>query len=124
MNIICVDASRITLSGLRERAHSIVPGADVYTCQSAEKAVELAGTKGCDVLLTDIEIGSEGDEGIRLASAIQKINPRVNIIFITACGEWEYAQDILSLRISGYVRKPYDQCELEKEFENLRYAVS
>lgn len=123
VNIICVDASRITLSGLRDRMQRIVPGAEVYTCQSREDAVELAKSVGCDVLLTDIDMGREGDEGIRLARAIQEINPHVNIIFITACGEWEYAQDIMQLRISGYVRKPYEPCELEKEFENLRYAV-
>lgn len=123
MNIICVDASRITLSGLRERMRSIVPSANIYTCQSKENAVELAKTEGCDVLLTDIDMGRDGDEGIRLAEAIQTINPHVNIIFITACGEWEYAQEIIPLRISGYVRKPYEPCELEKEFENLRYAV-
>lgn len=123
MNIICVDASRITLSGLRERMRSIVPDADIYTCQSKESAVKLAKTEGCDVLLTDIDMGRDGDEGIRLAEAIQAINPHVNIIFITACGEWEYAQEIIPLRISGYVRKPYEPCELEKEFENLRYAV-
>lgn len=123
MNIFCVDASRITLLALEKRTKSIVPDADVYLCQSAERAAELARKNGCDVLLTDIDMGGEGDEGIRLAETIQSINPRVNIIFITACGEWEYAREIMPLRISGYVRKPYETDELAREFENLRYTV-
>ena len=123
MNIICVDASRINLFGLQRRTKSIVPRASVYICQNADQAAKLAREKGCDVLLTDIDMGGENGEGIQLAERIQKINPRVNIIFITACGEWEYAQEIMSLRISGYLRKPYEPSELVKEFENLRYAV-
>ena len=56
MNIICVDASRISLFGLQRRTKSIVSRASVYTCQNADQAAKLAREKGCDVLLTDIAL--------------------------------------------------------------------
>ena len=58
-----------------------------------------------------------------LARQIKEINPRVNIIFITVYPEREYAKDVLRLRASGYVRKPFSAAELKKEFDNLRYSV-
>ena len=57
MNIICVDASRISLFGLQRRTKSIVSRASVYTCQNADQAAKLAREKGCDVLLTDSALG-------------------------------------------------------------------
>ena len=56
MNIICVDASRISLFGLQRRTKSIVPRASVYICQNADQAAKLAREKGCDVLRTDIAL--------------------------------------------------------------------
>ena len=56
MNIICVDASRISLFGLQRRTKSIVSRASVYTCQNADQAAKLARENGCDVLLTDIAL--------------------------------------------------------------------
>ena len=123
MNIICVDKSPCALSGLIHQIRCLMPGAAVHGCRSPDEAIGYAEAEGCDVLLTDTDLARAHTDGFMLAERIQAINPRVNIIFITACGEWEYAQEIVSLRISGYVRKPYEPCELEKEFENLRYAV-
>ena len=123
MNVICVDESRLALAGLRRRTQRIVPKACVYTCRSPDKAVELAEEYGCDVLITGVDMGAYGREGIRLAEKVKQMNPRVNIIFVTVCEERDCAKDFFRLRASGFIRKPYEARELAEEFANLRYAA-
>ena len=108
---------------MKREIPKIVPEADIHFCRDPNKALILAETEGCDVLLTGIDMGGGKTEGIRLARTIQEINPRVNIIFVTICGEWEHAAAIFQLRPSGYVRKPYESQRLAEEFANLRYAT-
>ena len=124
MNVICVDDSRLTLFALRRTTGQIVPKAHVYACINVKQAVQAAKENGCDVLLTDIDIGGSETGGLDLARWIREINPNVNIIFVTASPEWENANDVIRLRPSGYLRKPYKAEELAREFANLRYAVS
>ena len=123
MKVLCVERDIFQLGRMKREVKRIVPDAQVSTCRSPCKAAELVEAEGCDVLLTGIDMGGGKTEGIRLAQQIKEINPRVNIIFVTFCGEWEHAAAIFRLRPSGYVRKPYEQQRLVEEFENLRYAV-
>ena len=86
-----------------------------------EKAIALARTEGCDVLLTEIDFGGPRWEGLELAERVKGINPAVNIIFVTAFSERDYAKEVIQLRVSGFVRKPYEEKDLEREFSNLLY---
>ena len=124
MIVICVEDSLLTLCALQQTTEQIAPDARVFACLTAAEAVETARENGCDVLLTEIDMGKNGTGGIELARQIKEINPRVNIIFITVYPEREYAKDVLRLRASGYVRKPFSAAELKKEFDNLRYSVT
>jgi len=94
LNVICVDDSRLVLLSLRRKTGLIVPEARVFTCRSAKQAAETARKNGCDVLLTDIDIGGSETGGLDLARQIREINPNVNIIFVTVSPEWEYARDV------------------------------
>jgi two-component SAPR family response regulator len=121
--VICVEDSLLTVCALQQTTQQIAPDARVFACLTVAEAVETARENGCDVLLTEIDMGKNGTGGIELARQIKEINPRVNIIFITVYPEREYAKDVLRLRASGYVRKPFSAAELKKEFDNLRYSV-
>lgn len=123
MNVLCVERDIFQLGHMKREVKRIVPDAHVTACRSPSKAKEIVETEGCDVLLTGIDMGGGKTEGIRLAQTIQEINPRVNIIFVTICGEWEHAEAIFRLRASGYVRKPYEPQRLAEEFANLRYVI-
>ena len=124
MIVICVEDSLLTVCALQQTAQQIAPDARVFACLTVAEAVKTARENGCDVLLTEIDVGKNGTGGIELARQIKEINPRVNIIFITVYPEREYAKDVLRLRVSGYVRKPFSAAELKKEFDNLRYSVA
>lgn len=63
-------------------------------------------------------------EGLDFAKHMQTINPKVNIIFVTAFDEREYAEDVIQMRVSGFIRKPYGTARLAEEYAYLRYAVT
>ena len=56
-----------------------------------------------------------------LAKKVKKMNPKVNIIFLTVCDEKEHAKEVLKIKPSGYLLKPAKKDQLEHELNNLRY---
>ena len=59
--------------------------------------------------------------GLLLAEELQKIQPKINIIFVT--GYSEYALDAHKLFASGYLVKPASTEEVQNVLNNLRYPV-
>ena len=123
MKVLCVERDIFQLGDMKRTVERIVPDAHVFACRSPSKAAALAEAEGCDILLTGIDMGAARNEGITLAQKVQKLNPRVNIIFVTVCEEWENARELVRLRPSGYVRKPYETQQLAAAFQNLLYAA-
>lgn len=123
MRVLCVENSPLSLYHLKRNTRRIVPEATILGCRTPEKALALARTKGCDVLLTEIDLGGAKWEGLFLSERIKRVNPRVNIIFVTVLSEQECAQQVLQLRVSGFVTKPYLLETLAEEFANLRYPI-
>lgn len=121
MVVLCVDTNIIVLFGLKKKIHRIIPQARVFTCGSAEEALKKAREDGCDVLITEIDLGRDKEEGILLAEAVKELNPHVNIIFMTAGFVRDYAQRLVKLRYSGFLTKPFKIEELKDELNNLRY---
>lgn len=122
MNIICVDNTPIMLETLAENARQAFPDADVQPFLAAEFALNYAKESGCDVLLC--EINPPRLDGLFLAEKIQRINPRVNIIFVTVCSESEHAKAVMRLKPSGYLTKEATNVQILEELRNLRYPVT
>ena len=123
MTILCVDRSRLGLMDLKHKVKAVRPNAVVYGCREPDKALSIAKSEGCDVLLTEIDLGGSQREGLDFALRMQAIHPAVNIIFVTTFEESDFARDVIQMRVSGFVRKPFTQQQLEEEFAKLRYAV-
>ena len=121
MTIVCVDNTPIMLQTLEENARNAYPCADVQTFSTEEPALEYTEKYGCDVLLC--EINPPRLEGLFLAEKIKKINPRVNIIFVTVCSESEHAKAVMRLKPSGYLTKEATSAQMMEELLNLRYPV-
>lgn len=124
LKIICMDDSISGVISLQQQVQSIIPNAQIYACVTPDNAVMQAEKNGCDVLLTEIDVGNSSTGGILTAERIKQINPRVNIIFLTVCSEYEHAARLLPMRISGYLTKPFHTDALSHELHNLRFAVS
>ncbi len=124
MKIIHVDTNRKALQIMQEELSRIVPEAELYSFDRPDPALAFAGAEGCDVLLTEIELWSEPFGGIRLAKAVRKLNPRVNIIFVTVCSENEVTCEMNDLRVSGFVTKPWTPEKLAAAFQDLRCPLT
>ena len=122
MTILCVDNTPIMLQSLKENADKAYPYAEVKTFLSAEPALDYAKKFGCDVLLC--EINPPRLEGLFLAEKVQKVNPKVNIIFVTVCSESEYAKAVMRLKPSGYLTKEATNAQILEELQNLRYPFA
>lgn len=121
MTIICVDKTPIMLQSLKENADKAYPYANVQTFLTAESALDYVEKFGCDVLLCEIE--PPRLDGLFLAEKVKKINPKVNIIFVTVCSENEHAKEVIRLKTSGYLTKEATGEQVLDELRNLRYPV-
>ena len=115
MKILCVDRSPWGLMDMKRKVRAIRPDAVIHGCRDPEDALSLAKSEGCDVLLTEIDLGGPKREGLDFAMRMQTINPEVNVIFVTTFAEWDYARDVIQMRASGFVRKPYKAERLAEE---------
>ena len=122
MTIVCVDNTPIMLQSLKEISGNAYPYAEVQTFLSANSALDYVEKFGCDVLLC--EINPPRLEGLFLAEKVKKINPKVNIIFVTVCSENEHAKAVMRLKPSGYLAKEATNAQILEELQNLRYPVA
>ena len=124
VNIICIGSDALELRQLTRQIRLLMPDAAVYGCEKPNEATCLAAREGCDVLLTYTDLGATHIDGFMLAKKVQKINPCVNIIFLTGRADEKCAVEAYRLHASGYLEKPYEAAQLETEFANLRYPVT
>ena len=122
MKVVCVDDHPIMLRGLTRNIRHLLPESTIGSFGHADDALRFAKENGCDVLICEIELC--GVDGLTLAKNIKKLNPEVNIIFLTVCDEKEYAREVLQIKPSGYLVKPAKREQLEAELKNLRYHAS
>ena len=123
VNIICLDSNPKALRRLVQQTKRLVPDAAVYGYQDPDEVITRTAHEGCDVLLTDTDLGRANTDGFILAEKIQKLNPFVNIIFLTEHADGKYGYEAYKLRASGYLIKPYSLESLAEEFTHLRYAA-
>ena len=121
MRVVCVDDHPIMLKGLAKNIQEMFPNAIVGACSGSDEAIEFAKERGCDVLISEIELA--GIDGLTLAKNMKKLNSKVNIIFLTVCDEKEYAKEVMKIKPSGYLVKPANKEQLTFELSNLRYGT-
>jgi len=95
------------------------PDAEVIAYEDPDELIEDATKNGCDIAFLDIHM--RGMNGVEVAVRLKKINPRMNIIFVT--GFSEYAKDAMRLHASGYIMKPVTKEKVEVELVDLRFPL-
>ena len=122
MNVLCVDQDRTKLRRMKRDAKEIVPGARITVCRDPCKAETVAKAKGCDVLLTNTVFDGSNWDGVMLAEQIQRVNPRVNIIFITDHADTSAAYVAWQIGASAFLLRSYEKRRLAKALANPRFA--
>ena len=122
MNVLCVDQDRTKLRQMKRDAKEIVPDARIAACRDPSRAERLAREKGCDVLLTNTVFDGSNWDGVMLAERIQRVNPRVNIIFITDHADTSAAYGAWQIGASAFLLRPYEKQRLTKALADPRFA--
>ena len=119
LKVLIVDDEYLSLEGIVDIVKKILPCADVHGFRDAEEALAFAEKDVPSIAFLDIETRSIS--GIDIAERLKKLNPAVNIVFVT--GYSNYMKDAFSLHASGYVMKPVSEEKIRKELLNLRFPL-
>ena len=122
MNVLCVDQDRTKLRQMKRGAKEIVPDARIAACRDPSRAERLAREKGCDMLLTNTVFDGSNWDGVMLAERIQRVNPRVNIIFITDHADTSAAYGAWQIGASAFLLRSYEKRRLARAFADPRFA--
>ena len=122
MNVLCVDQDRTKLRQMKRDAKEIVPDARIAAFRDPSRAERLAREKDCDVLLTSTVFDGSNWDGVMLAERIQRVNPRVNIIFITDHADTSAAYGAWQIGASAFLLRSYEKRRLAKALANPRFA--
>lgn len=116
MRIIAVDDEEIAIKNLELTMQEcgICDGVNYET--SPAKALSWLKENAVDVALLDISMRQMN--GLLLAKEIKEIYPKCAIIFIT--GYAEYAVQAFALKASGYLVKPVEAADLQRELDYVQ----
>ncbi len=116
-NVIMVDDRKLILTGGLPVLAEVMPHATVTGFTDAGEAVEYAKTNRVSLAFLDIEL--RNTNGLDLCRALLEINPRTNVIFLTAYAD--YSLDAWNTGASGFMLKPITPEGVTEQLEKLRY---
>lgn len=116
-NVIMVDDRKIFLSGALPILEEVMPNAIITGFTRPSEAIEYAKANRIALAFLDIELGKSN--GLELCRTLLAINPRTNVIYLTAY--IEYAFDAWSTGASGFTLKPITAEGIRAQLKNLRY---
>ena len=120
MLIFAIDDEPKALSVLSRAIAEAAPDAEVAEFdRGGDVIAAVEGGMIPDVLFADADM--PGMNGVELAWALKIRCPALNVIFAT--GYDDYMRDALSLRVSGYLKKPITAEDVRVELENLRHPI-
>lgn len=120
MRILAVDDKDMPRKVLARAIAEAAPDAELTVCAFASEVLALPNVGSYDVAFVDINM--PGMDGVALVRELKRRNPKLNIVFATAYGE--YMADAFALHSSGYLIKPITTEAVAKELENLRFPPS
>jgi len=119
MRVIAVDDEVLALESLVSLIEKALPQAEVHSFRKSVEARAFAEDTPCDLAFLDVNMPQM--DGVALAQALQKKNPRINLIFVT--GYTEYAASAFALHASGFLHKPVTEEGILQELKALRFPL-
>ena len=116
-NVIMVDDEKIILTGGLPILRAALPNAKVTGFSRPSSALAFAKANRVSLAFLDIEMGQVS--GLDLCVRLLKINPRTNVFFLTAYGE--YALDAWATGACGFLLKPLSTKAVVEQLARLRY---
>lgn len=116
-SVIIVDDKKMFLSGAMPVLEEVMPNAVITGFNKPSEAIKYAAQNQIALAFLDIELGKKS--GLDLCREFLSINPRINIIFLTAY--IEYSFDAWSTGACGFMLKPITKEGVSEQLKNLRY---
>ncbi|MGX8704203.1 MAG: response regulator [bacterium] len=116
-NVIMVDDRKLILTGGLPILEEVLPNASILGFTNSSEAVEYARANRVALAFLDIELSNIS--GLELCRTLLAINPRTNIVYLTAYSE--YALDAWNTGASGFMLKPITPEGVREQLKNLRY---
>ncbi|MBR3561509.1 MAG: response regulator [Oscillospiraceae bacterium] len=116
-NVILVDDSKVVLTDGLSVLEEVMPNATITGFIWPQEAIEYAKITRIALAILDIELGSTS--GLDLCRTLREINPRTNVMFLTAYAE--YSLDAWSTGACGFMVKPITADSVREQLKNLRY---
>lgn len=120
MRVLVLEDNRVRRAALVSILASLNHTMTIAECASAEDALVEAQEHAFDVAFVDV--GLPGMDGVEFATRLQRMQPRVNLVFCTT--STEFHGDALALHCSGYLVKPVTAEQVQTELEHLRFPVT
>ena len=117
--VIIVDNESILLSGAIPILSEAMPLAIITGFLRGSEAINYANENLVSIAFLDIELGKTS--GIDLCETLMDINPRTNVIFLTSYPD--YAVEAWKTAASGFLIKPLQREDVEKQLKKLRSPV-
>ncbi len=117
--VLVIDDEKIILKGEMASLEKVLTDVSITGFSDPEDALAYIRTNNVSVVFTDIELKSTN--GLDLCRRILDINPRINVIFITAYSD--YSIDAWSTGASGFIVKPITEDAIRKQLALLRFPV-
>ncbi len=95
-------------------------GLDVSAAADPDYALQLAGMRQFDLLVTDYKL--PGMNGLELFRAVKKILPEIDAVLITAFGSVELAVEAMREGAADFITKPFGSDELKVKVEKVLAA--
>lgn len=119
LKILLVDDEKFAIEGLIAMLDwKSFQGELIGTASSGEEAVLLMETVHPDVIISDIKMG--GMNGIELARIVHEQNKEIQMILLTAHGEFEFARKAIQYGVIDYILKPITREKIRQLSELLR----
>ncbi|MDE6994415.1 MAG: response regulator [Lachnospiraceae bacterium] len=122
MNILFVDDQSNVLSSVLTsvdwRGHGF---SSVFSASSAIRAKEIIKEHPVDILVTDIEM--PGEDGLSLITWVRENQYDMECVVLTSHADFFYAQQAISLQITGYVLQPARSEDLLKVVDQARSNI-
>lgn len=119
MQTIIVDDKSAVVSMLQRILKRVDPDGIHTGYTDVQAALQDAAHTRIDAAFLDIEMPET--DGVTLAKALQKMQPLINIIFIT--GHIEYMPDAFALYASDYIMKPVTEQAVVRALSHLRHRA-
>ena len=119
-NVIIVDDNKIILTGGTPIIEKALPNAVVSGFTKPSEAMKYAQNNRVSLAFLDIELGLTN--GIDLCNSLLEINPRMNVVFLTAYPE--YSIEAWNTKASGFMVKPITLEGVKEQLKKLRHPIS